>query len=584
MAVLCCVQDKAPLNIVLIGVDTLRRDHVGCYGYDRNTTPNVDRLAREGILFENAISQSPWTLPSFATVLTSLYPAQHGGINSRSPIREPLPTLASILRENGYRTGAIINAPYLEKKYKLTQGFDGYRMPPRTGRDADDTTIDALKWIDRKPDKPFFIFVHYFDPHIPYAPPAPYDTIFDPHYRGEIEAAYNPRKLPHFRNTGFKGMRSLKPEDWNHIRSLYDGEIAFTDQAIGDLLQGLEERALIRNTLIVFLSDHGEEFFDHQGFEHGHTLYSELIAVPFIVSLPTRLPGGVRLSQQVRLLDVAPTILDLAGINTPRGFEGISFKRLIEGTGGPDASGGSLLPPQIAYSEALLYLGERKSLTAYPWKLIYDVETGERMFYNLAEDPSEVLNLAGEPSESMDLLEETLFRTLFSVSDTWFVEIAGGEYPHRFDIEARCNVAPRSAKFELHKVFDSQNAIIATEEVGETRITKSRVAIRGLEVTEPLTLALKLDRRDAQVTFDFAMDGRPATTHTYIGEALLQPVTMPFTEQRPNQEQRRTSTLGRRPDPPYLMVWCYDPGYGGGVEMELDEETREKLRALGYIQ
>jgi hypothetical protein len=286
----------------------------------------------------------------------------------------------------------------------------------------------------------------------------------------------------------------------------------------------------------------------------------------------------------VRLLDVAPTILDLVGVRGDPGFEGVSLTGLLKGNGGVPASAASLLPPQIAYSEALLYLGERKGLSAYPWKLIYDMKTGHEMFFNLAEDPLEVQDVGGEPNESLDLLEETLFRTLFSISDTWFVEIAGGDYEHRFNIQVACNVGPRPGKFVLHKVFDSMNSLIATEDVGETRITRTQIAIHDLSVKEPVTLAFKLNRPDVPVQFDFSIDGLPATGQTYIGESLLQPVTMPFTEQKPDKERRHTGTLGRRPNPPYLLVWHYDPGYQEDLEVDLDEETREELRSLGYVQ
>jgi hypothetical protein len=206
---------------VIIGVDTLRPDHLGCYGYDRKASPNIDDLAGQGVLFEHVVAPSPWTLPSFATVFTSLHPTQHGADGQRSAVRDNVPTLASILKANGYATGAIINAPFLKGHYKVNRGFDFYYMTPPEGRAADGTTRDALEWIDENMGGPFFMFAHYFDPHIPYGPPPPYDTLFDPDYAGRIKSPYNPPGLPRFRNSGFTDMESLSEADWNHIRSLY---------------------------------------------------------------------------------------------------------------------------------------------------------------------------------------------------------------------------------------------------------------------------------------------------------------------------------------------------------------------------
>ena len=402
-----CQREAPRTNLVLIGVDTVRPDHLGCYGYERNVSPNIDRLAEGGVLFENVISPCPWTLPSFATIFTSLYPSQHGAMGARTAMRGGFPTLASLLEGNGYATGAIINAPYLKGKFHMDRGFDFYYMTPPGGRAADGTTEDALRWIDENSTGPFFMFVHYFDPHIPYAPPAPYDSIFDAGYAGKVRKPYNPKWLPRARLHGLERVTNLKQADRNHIEALYDGEVAFTDEAIGALFDGLEARGLTRNTLIVFLSDHGEEFFEHGGFEHGHSLFGELLRAPLILSMPGRIPESRRVSEQVRLVDVLPTLLDLLGMGPEAHFEGRSLAGLFaDGAGtGDDGEGGMgggapcLLPHDFAYAEALLYGGEQKSLTAYPWKLIYEMQEGEISLFNLREDPGEQQNLAGGPEK-----------------------------------------------------------------------------------------------------------------------------------------------------------------------------------------
>ncbi len=584
--ILSCGQDGSPVNVILIGVDTLRPDHMGCYGYDRNTTPNIDKLARSGTLFENAVAPSPWTLPSFASVFTSLYPSQHGATGAKFPMGDTFPTLAELLKAQGYATGAIINAPYLKVRYGVGRGFDFYSMTPPEGRFADGTTRDALEWIEHVPDRPFFMFLHYFDPHLPYAPPAPYDTVFNSDYRGRLQKSYNPRRLPSYRVDHFKEMKAIPPEDWNQIKSLYDGEVAFTDEAIGELIEGLRDRRLLKETLIIFISDHGEEFFDHEGFEHGHSLYNELISVPMIFSLPGRLPERERIGRQVRLIDVAPTVLDLLGFGSHPDFEGVSLRPLLDGERSVTATASPVLPPELAYSESILYGTEQKSLIAYPWKLIYDTMTGERTCFNLAEDPGEMQDIADSAGQSLHLLEETLYKTLINLTDTWFLELAAGDHSHQFDIDIACNVVEGSARFGLRKLIGSSGEIIDIEDLEGSEIGHSTMTVKALSADQPIRLAFKLRRTDAPIRFDLRIDSQPATERTYVGASLLKPVTMPFIEQDAPQAEAEADKgePPNRPDPPYCLVWLAKTGYGTGRTIELDEETEHELRSLGYIQ
>jgi arylsulfatase A-like enzyme len=425
LAVSCRRAGERP-NLVLIGVDTLRRDHLGCYGYARATSPNIDRMAAEGVLFEDVVSQSPWTLPSFATVFTSLYPTQHGaGIMGSGAghfglsMRTSFPPLAMILLKQGYSTGAIINGPALSPEYGLDRGFESYEGTPGwKQRPADEVTREALRWIDEHRDQPFFIFVHYFEPHVPYSPPVPYDTMFDPYYKGRVEKGFDRDTYAIARQALSLRGDPRAEADWRHLRALYDGEITFTDEAVGQLLQGLADRGLEPNTLVVLLSDHGEEFFDHGGFEHGHTLFDELIKVPLIFSLPGVVPQKRRVAQQVRLVDVLPTVLDIMGIPPETHFEGTSLRPLISGEETADDSSQALLSPTFAYSESILYGTEKKSLTVYPWKLIYDTVTGEEMLYNLRHDPRELRNAAAADPETRRVLEEVLLKALSGISET----------------------------------------------------------------------------------------------------------------------------------------------------------------------
>lgn len=590
MALLClvlalsCGQEVERLNVLIIGIDTLRPDHLGCYGYLRDTSPNIDRLAERGVLCENTVSQAPWTLPSFATVFTSLYPTQHGAMVVKSRMRESFPTLATILKSHGYATGAIVNAPALKPLNGVSRGFDYYSMTPPEGRIADGTTRDVLNWIDSAGDQPFFMFAHYFDPHLSYSPPPPFDRQFDPAYDGPIGQSFNLEGFPRARPAMFEHLKVLTPADWNHIVSLYDGEIAFTDLAVRDLLNGLEQRNLRRNTLVVLLSDHGEEFFEHQGFEHGHTLYDEVIRVPLVFSLPPTLPQNVRLARQVRLIDVAPTILNILSMEPPPNFEGVSLKPLLEGTGIPADSRTKLLGHDVAYSEAIMHGSEQKCVAAYPWKLIYDVFGQQQMLFNLEDDPAETRNLIDREPVARARLEQLLYETLFDISDTWYIELAAGNQRHTFDVHVKAERGQMLGTVTTYRMLDSKGKILDTDKAFAVDPNRSGLKAEGLQFSGTVTLAIKIEPDRIPVMFDLAIDGRSAANRTFLGEALANPGEMPFTQKRARRKTRSQGRPGGDLSAPYCLVWYSESRYQGDTAITLDEQTRKELKALGYIQ
>lgn len=583
-----CACGKGPeqVNVLLIGVDTLRPDHLGCYGYKRPTSPNIDQLAGSGVLFEHVVSQCPWTLPSFATVLTSLYPSQHGAGIYMARMRTSFPTLAEILSARGYVTGAIINVSVLRPEFGVDRGFDYYdATEPGTKRVALEVTEDALRWIGENKDRPFFMFVHYFDPHLSYAPPAPYDTLFDTDYRGRIGNSFDQEAYEVLAPVLFNEDDPQAEADWNHIKALYDGEIAYTDEAVGTLLEGLADMALARNTLIVFLSDHGEEFIEHKGYGHGHTLYQEVINVPMIFSLPGVLPEGVRAARQVRLVDVAPSVLDVLGIETDAAFEGVSLKPLLTGEGSVGKRQASLFPPEAAFSEGLRRGGERKGVTAYPWKFVYHVPTGSEMLFNLYEDPAETQNVANRGYEASSLLEEMLFKSLLSMSDVWYVEIAGCGTTPAFDIRISAGSGGAKGKVYFHQFWDNEGRIFRPAEKISLDEAGSVLGVQGLRPDRTIALAFTVDGPPGMaLEFDFRIDGEPAPEQTFLGESLRSPQSMPFSRR---QSRAKTETPGgpaRRPDPPYFVVWQCSGRHGALLPVDLKDDLKADLRALGYIQ
>jgi arylsulfatase A-like enzyme len=580
---LSCQPGGGPANVVLIAVDTLRPDHLGCYGYSRPTSPSIDRLAAEGVRFENAISACPWTLPSFATVFTSLYPSQHGAGSLQARLRTAFPTLAMMMLKRGYSTAGIVNNSTLGADFKMDRGFEYYDLPPpMRGRLADGTTDDALKWIDANVDKPFFLFVHFFDPHMPYEPPAPYDTLFNPGYSGPVGRT--------FHMAGPIGQAQIEappiaPQDFTQVVSLYDGEIAFTDAAVGKLIAGLDERGLREKTLVVFIADHGEELLDHNGLGHGHTLFDELLRVPIIISWPGKLPSGQVVSRQVRLLDVVPTILDLVRVTTDAHLEGASLRPLLTGKGNPKAPETSLLPADIAFSGALLYGGERKSVRAHPWKLVYEVATGDARLYDLQHDPGEAQDVSGGQPAVLDLLSGIALKTIFGISDTWYVELDGGGQDHTFDIKVSLK-GPGSgaARIYLYGLLDADGRIVDAEDGIAPEATTSSISIPGLRLNRALTLAFKVEPKSSQLRFDLKIDGKHTLASTYLGEDLSRPTEMPFSQKGAPGGAESEGEPATRPTAPYLLVWHSGSRFGGETPAKLDDETKKQLRALGYLQ
>jgi arylsulfatase A-like enzyme len=286
-------------GVVLVSIDTLRRDHVGLHGYPRPTTPRLDALGREGLVFDDAVSVSSWTLPAHLSMFTSVEPAAHGGVDRRHGFNRQVATLPEVLRRAGFATQAITSHLYLSAAYGLDAGFD--TLDYAYDRRAMDVAGRAIEAIDAFGERRFFLFLHFYDPHRPYAPPPRALRHFETSYTGSVSGAawdLTPEEMP--------------AADLAHLVALYDGEIRFADAQLGRVLDHLRRKGLDSRTLVIVTSDHGEEFGEHGGWEHQYTLYEELIRVPLVVRVPGQ--GARRERAQVSLLDVAPTVLDALGL------------------------------------------------------------------------------------------------------------------------------------------------------------------------------------------------------------------------------------------------------------------------------
>jgi arylsulfatase A-like enzyme len=305
--------------VVLISIDTLRRDHVSVYGSRRKTTPGLENLASEAIVFDDAVSTSSWTLPAHASLFTSLYPSFHGAVDLHRGLSSNLLGLPHLLNESGFFTQAMVTHLYLSRQYGFGRGFDRHLYLPETR--AKQVTDRAIKFLKAKGDEDFFLFLHYYDPHWHYDPPPPYDRTFDPTYEGSANGIW----------WDFKDqtLETIDPRDLHHIKALYDGEILYTDRHLERLFRAMKQIGVFDKAVVVVTSDHGEEFLDHGRWEHQKTLYEEQIRVPLLLKLPEGKYRGRRVQEQVSLIDVAPTISDIIGLPIPTSFQGRNLLRFL---------------------------------------------------------------------------------------------------------------------------------------------------------------------------------------------------------------------------------------------------------------
>jgi arylsulfatase A-like enzyme len=319
----------AGANVVLVSIDTLRPDHLGCYGYERPTSPSIDTFRRDAVLYTEAIAHAPSTLHSHASMLTSLLPQHHRaswGAKTRLPL-EAL-SVAEVLQQAGYRTVAFTGGGQMDRIFGLDQGFDDY-VQPETQTFAE-TVEHSLEWLAAAGGEPFFMFLHSYEPHHPYDPEPEDLAVFEQDYAGELPDEIGVELLRSIN----QGDVEIDEADLAHIVATYDAEILSVDRGFARLAEGLKALDLYDDTLIVFTSDHGEEFGEHGRVGwHSHSLYDELLRVPLLVKYPGAQHGGSTAAEQVRLIDIPPTILAAASVAAPPEFIGVDLVARLNGEG-----------------------------------------------------------------------------------------------------------------------------------------------------------------------------------------------------------------------------------------------------------
>ena len=421
-----CCRKVPPTNVLLFTFDTLRADHLGCYGFQQAKTPVLDELAQKGVLFENAFCQVPLTLPSHASILTGLYPPSHG-VRLNGPYYLPpnVPTLAGILKQNGYSTAAFVSAFVLDSQFGLDRGFDVYDDDTReqsstymAERTAELTTQRVIEWLGQRQEYPFFLWVHFFDPHLPYVPPAPFDSMFS--------------------------------------ESPYDGEIAYADKMAGEILNELERLQILDSTCIIATSDHGEGLGEHGEISHSLFVYDTTIHIPLIFALPekcsrapTHWSPGSRINDLVETVDLVPTVLDLLGIRSDIATDGTSLLKNEPGA------------ERFVYSESLYPLSHGwsplQSARTLEWKFI---KASKPELYDVRNDAQEVSN------------QYTRHGEMAAAMETWL-----GEFPVQSTQSAESSLDPESAAKLRELGYLSGGAARETGDVWSLPDPKDKVAL-----------------------------------------------------------------------------------------------------------
>ena len=416
----CSNAPHLPPSFILINVDTLRADYLGCYGFEGDVSPNIDALASEAFRFDNSFVQSPWTKPSVASLFTSLYPQVHQLTNHEGRywgettgqmktgvLAGEAVTLAEVLQAQGYETAAFVSNPWLVSTYGFAQGFDfyddhivGLAIP------ADRLTSNARAWIEtRSGNAPFFLYIHLMDVHAPYAYYAPredFDSLAGQNRREE--RVLSEQEVPYKRWNNIEKKPQWATEEMRHTLSYwktrYASGVRAMDRRLGPFFDFLRRRETLDRAYFLLTSDHGEELFEHGDWSHGQNLYDHQLRIPLLIRPPGGLREAGRVEDIVESVDVMPTILALAGAPAESRAQGRDVSSVFEGTTDPGEA--------ATYATATQRHPGLYSIRTRNHKLLFGLDTGELQLYDLARDPAEQLNLGGSQPEITERLRNQL--------------------------------------------------------------------------------------------------------------------------------------------------------------------------------
>jgi arylsulfatase A-like enzyme len=554
------VQVEPQANVLIFLIDTLRRDHLSCYGYERATSPNIDSLAGDSILFKQLMSQSSWTKPSVASLFTSNYPHVHRAEDAFDKISRDMPAIAESLKDAGYATLGVVSNPSVVPVWGFDSGFSRYVYAKESQAEDDLRNVDDAVVVDVAVDmlrmvggKPWFLYVHTMGPHAPYQPqPLHNEWVNSAHETGTEQEKERRRSI-----------------------DLYDGEIAYTDAQLGRLLEHLKSNELYDDTLIVLLSDHGEEFWEHGQGGHAKTLFEEVINVPLVIKLPNNKGAGEVRNDLVEIVDIAPTILDLLELPNESRFVGQSI-----------ANPGQSQTTENRPGYASLKMHERSMRTAKTTraKFIWDLVSNSRGWYDLTEDPLELTPLA-EPLPSAPPLASHVRDIAMKGSSGFHLLFTGKSKPGR------------TITGSIRGIGDARHELLYIARESESRLVENGVEFRiemrdphnisrwNEEIAEQENAHLRIDAApDAQLSIEVFVDGEPVSpSDVFVGPAQTQTSlsgsTFRCSDIIADPDIFDPAALPRR----FAVYAWYVPNSEQLSEDRMTPEILEALSALGYI-
>ena len=563
-------------TVIIYLADALRADHLGVYGYTRATSPNIDAFAREAVTFETAYAQSSWTRPSVATLFTGLFASSHSVFIRNDTLSEDHLTMAEIFRAAGYRTAALATNFNVYPYFGFGQGFDDFFEYDNVEPDGrhylpgDKLNRDVFAYLDTRPPAPLFLYVHAMDPHNPYGPPEPFYSQF---------SGSGPVTDPH--GVG-----------WNEagpLRDLYDGEIAFTDHNFGQLLDKLKSLGLYEDSLIIFLSDHGEEFREHGGLFHGYSLYEEQVHVPLIVKLPRGAHAGRRVAAPVRLLDVLPTLCAMLGLEGGPHMDGASFLTLLQQ--GADPAWAPVLYAEEHHDGMVM-----RSLRTGNFKVVDTLEPDLYFeMYDLEADPGETRDIAGLRPGELAAMLAAMDRFAADLRSGWFLRFTNEETPGvRHRISGTISVS--GGRF-----FDVSAGTLEKGDLLEVSGDAARISF-AFELKNRVNpfpppelmvdverVRFRLDPPGAGITLDVRVDGKPLSAdHMVLGDngpLVDLPdglVVLSGADPRLRIRPGPPPSLTYRPGDP--LVRFYAVTRPARVQRHIDGPADSHLRSLGYLR
>ena len=568
-------------NVILISVDTLRADHLGSYGDKNGATPVMDVLASKGLRFSNCRTSAPWTLPAHASLMTGLYPTQHRAVDDGVKISADAATLAEKLQGAGYKTGAVVTHYYVAGQFGFKRGFDDFTV--RENVPADVVADHAVRWVKENNDGSFFLFLHFFDPHTPYEPP--------PSLRA--------KRIP---QTGFPvrgdtkdvldvvhGRYGEKNEDMlEALHSLYLGEIENVDRALGRFLGFLKSLEL-KNTIIVLTSDHGEEFMEHRLMEHGFTLYDEQLRVPLIIYWPEKYPEAKVVDAPASIVDVYPTILDMAGLGPVEGLSGKTLTPVMADT--VSQSETDIFSDRTLIAETSRQGPDRVCLMKKGKKYIYSPtfrlsdRIVERQLFDLSADPGEKNDLLKDsPELEQPWLQELLDTNLYIHRKQF--SILFGKTPGRTKYIG--NVTTKGSFLSAYK----DNVIYDTDDKREMislefglRKAENKLNFVALGSDGENGIHFVAEPENSPINIDLLVSDKRDTGRVEIGDKKTHPEKLPFS--------MPADVGGRRdfPDKEGYRIRCEEiltnrhvvSRFEVGDQIEMSDDMKKTLKSLGYL-